>query len=465
MTFKLDKFMVSNKISKVLIFGLGINGGGLHSALFFLKNGYSVVITDLKDKERLNDTVDKLKKYEDKITYHLGFHDDKDFIEADLIIKNPAIKNDNKYLKTAIENNAIIVSDIELFLKFSPTEKICAVTGSKGKSTTVSCIYSILSEFSNNSYLGGNITVNPLSFIDELNSESLVILELSSWQLRDIADKGFHFKIALITNLMKDHLNYYKSMDEYLNDKLIISQNQFSDDYIIIPENDRYIKKEKLLGKAKVLFFNNKQSNIYYDENDDAIINFENKKTVLFNRKIISLPGEHISNNILLSAAFTYLIGVDSNSIVKGIENFKGAPFRLEKIAEINGVFFYNDTTATIPDAAVNALNSFDNDIIWIAGGNDKNLDFTVLKEIKKTPKKILFLTGNGTEKMLDYFTDTDYVISNDITQLFNEAIKSADKGDIVLLSPGCTSFGHFENEFHRGRVFNELVDSLIQKG
>ncbi|OHD14711.1 MAG: UDP-N-acetylmuramoylalanine--D-glutamate ligase [Spirochaetes bacterium GWD1_27_9] len=458
---KIKKYFDEIRDKKILIQGLGLNGGGVGTALFFLENGIPVTITDLKTEKDLAKSIDELSKYNDLITYVLGEHRESDFVNADIVVKGPGVPPTNKFIQIAKQNNAQITSDIGIFSKIVPCP-IFALTGSKGKSTTVSVIYSIFKAKSKNSFIGGNITISPLTFYKDLTEESLLILELSSWQLRDIKEEKFLFSGAGITNLLRDHQNYYQNMETYLVDKAIITQNQTKNEFLLLPYNDFHLNSKNINTNAQIYYFSKDDSkaNFYY-ENGIAFYNDGKTKTKIFDSKIINVIGEHTKLNILIAAGFCFLGGIDLQSIEEGIKNFTGVSFRLELIREWNGIKFYNDTTATIPDAAVSAIKSFSTPIIWIAGGNDKNLDFSCVKEISGIPKKIFMLKGDGTNKMRQFLDRNDIIEGSSLEELLTLGIKESQKGDIILLSPGCTSFGLFQNEFHRGEVFNDFVRNL----
>lgn len=466
MNRKLTAYLNKIKNKNILIQGLGLNGGGLGSALFFLENGFNVTITDLKNSEELRDSIDKLTPHKDKIKYVLGVHEEIDFKEADIIVKGPGVPPTNKYIEIGFDNGAYITSDIEIFFEIVECN-VFGVTGSKGKSTTVSAIYNIFLQESKNSFMGGNITISPLTFYKDLNKDSLVIFELSSWQLRDLKNKNFHFKGSAITNLLRDHQNYYSSIDDYLKDKIIIAENQNENDFCLIPYEDKLIKSNSIKSKASLFTFSidNKNSNFFY-ENNNAYYKNNNEIIQIFSlndafKNDLIIQGEHIKLNLLIAGAFTLLAGIKKENINKGIRTFKGSPYRMELVRIWNGIKFVNDTTATIPDAAYNAILSFKEPLIWIAGGNDKNLDFEIIKEVSNIPKKIFLLEGDGTEKMKKYIERNDIVISNSLESIMKKAVESALPGDVILLSPGCTSFGLFKNEFHRGDVFNNFVKAL----
>lgn len=462
MNCKLNGFFERIKDKKILIQGLGLNKGGTGIASFFIKHGVSIKITDLKTDAELATSIAELENLGGDVTYVLGGHNKADFVEADIVVKGPAVSPENEYIKAAIDNGAEILSDLSIFMEICPTDKLFAVTGSKGKSTTVSVLYSILSTYTENCFLGGNISISPLSFLEDLNEESLVILELSSWQLRDLelAKANARFANVIFTNLMHDHQNYYNSMQKYLDDKLIISKYQKENDLLLIPVSDSYIKKELFCNSQNIFCFGEKDNgtDIYFDNGSGYC-----KKNVLFEDNKIQVPGEHIRNNLLAAAALCHLaLGVDKETLSKGIEKFHGVPFRMEKIRTWNEITFINDTTATIPEAAVCAIKSIDTQsLVWIGGGTDKNLDFSCIKEIENIPKMIYLLKGTGTDKIKNVISRNDIKEVSSLEDVFSDMIGKLKAGDIVLLSPGCTSFGLFQNEFHRGRVFNECVNKL----
>lgn len=463
MNAKLDKYLEKIKDKKILIQGLGLNGGGVGTALFFLEKGIPVFITDLKSEVELEDSLKKLSGY-NNVNYTLGCHKEEDFLNADIVVKGPGVPPTNKFIRLAEDNGAIITSDLEIFFNIAPCD-IYGITGSKGKSSTVSCIYSIFKAKSDNSYLGGNITISPLSFYNELNEDSFVILELSSWQLRDLRRKNFKLKGAAITNLMRDHQNYYKNMTDYLDDKKVITDNQNSDNFFILPYRDNLLNTENIKTHSKIFYYstNDCAADFFYDK-DAAYKKNGNSKEILFDASKIHVPGEHIKSNILLAAGFCSLAGIEREFIDKGIDSFRGAPFRMELVGEISGVKYINDTTATIPDASVAAIKSFKEPIVWIAGGNDKNLDFSVIKEISDIPKAILLLPGDGTRKLKEFINNPNIYEFSNLETLFSALKNIVITGDVVLFSPGCTSFGLFQNEFHRGRVFNDLVQKASDK-
>lgn len=425
--------------------GLGLHSGGVGVAKFFARQGAKVLITDLKTKKELKKSIDKLKGY--KIKYVLGKHRAGDFKNTDLIIKNPAIPKDSKYLKIAKKNEIPIETDVGLFFELCPSKKIIGVTGTKGKSTTATLIAKLL-KTRYKVVLAGNIRTSVLEELPRVTKDAIVVLELSSWQLEGLKTHKKSPHIAIITNIMPDHLNRHKGMKDYIAAKRLIFRFQGPEDFLILNNDDKTIQGFAKKAKAKIIFYSKKQ----------AI-------------KDSKLIGEHNLSNVAAAIAVAKLFKISSTCIKETLNNFKGIEGRLEFIKEIGGIKYYNDTTATIPEATIAALRSFPlHKIILIAGGTDKNLNFKNLaEEILKGVKSLILLPGTATEKLLKEIEIKEAaglrLVSRRLTKSMRIGVKMAHKqaqrGNIVLLSPGCTSFGLFQHEFDRGEQFKKWLKKL----
>jgi UDP-N-acetylmuramoylalanine--D-glutamate ligase len=437
------------KGKKVLIMGLGLypQGSGISAAKFFARLGANVIVTDLKTRKDLASQIKLLKGF--KIKYVLGKHSKSDFKEADLIMKNPAVRMESEYLKIARENKIPIETDISLFFALSPA-KIIGITGTRGKSTTSSLIYEILSASGEDVHLGGNIQVSPLNFLDKLNKDSLVVLELSSWMLESLESSKVSPQIAVITNVMRDHLNTYAGMKEYGRAKSLIFKFQKSKDLAILNFDNEITRKMGENLKAKKIWFSVKKKSASLDLAKNTI-----------------LPGEHNLYNALAAVIVAKQLKISDSIIKKALKDFKGIPNRLELIRELAGVKYYNDTTATTPDATLAALKSFkDKNIVLIAGGTDKNLEFKELAKVLQSLVKVLILLpGTATDKLRKDLVEMGENIEPLVAKSMKEAVLKArelsQSGDIILLSPGAASFGLFVNEFDRGEKFVKEVKNL----
>ena len=451
---------------KITVMGLGLNGGGTAAANFLAKAGAKVTVTDLNDEKRLKLSIEALNGL--PIRFVLGKHREQDFLEADITIKNPAVPKTSRYLGLCKR----IETDISLFLRFA-RNPVYAITGSKGKSSTVSALHNILSQTEKGSFLGGNITVSPLSFLKEAIAapQRPVVLEMSSWQLADLPrDLCFSPQISSITNIMKDHQNTYTSMEDYILDKELIFEGQNSSQASIFTLEDPYTERFAKKSPAGVYYVSSSplpqglQGAGLLDSK--GLLQIEGK-TFEFDADNPNLPGAHNRQNLLRAGLAAFLAGADIGDIENGIRTFGGVSHRLEKIAEIKGVDVYNDSASTIPDATAAALKSFDRKITLICGGNDKNIDFGALTGCASIPKCVVLLAGTASETIASYFKKAGtpvYGPYDDLEKAVDTALERCSPGEVALFSPGATSFGMFLHEFDRGDKFKAIIAKMAQK-
>lgn len=512
------------KNKRVTVMGLGLNGGGEACVKFFLKHGAYVIATDMKTKEQLAPTIQSIsgdKTFDhSRLTYVLGGHRIEDFTGADCVIKNPGIRIEgNKFLAAA----KAIETDISIFLHFTKAP-IIAVTGSKGKSSTVSAIEYGLNASGFKAFLGGNITVSPLTFLDQTDGTTPVVLELSSWQLADLRGRGaLKPKIAVITKIVPDHQNWYHDMDSYVNDKKLIFADQDERCFTILDaDSDGYLTETanpkpecKCWGdlfasetKGQVLRYSTEQlkKGMYgvFQKKDDSgnfcgilSLPFELRnrhaqthglETECIMKKLL-VPGDHMRLNVLNASLVLYLMGIVPQQIQTVMGAWKGIPHRLElfhewPVTEKHKVIFYNDSCATVPEAAAAASQSFSKRVIIICGGTDKQLDFTPLAGTlncecgtKFRPLAVYLLSGTGTDKltpMLDAkkvpyegpFDSLEVllnVLRTDILSKRSIFTENDTKNVTVVFSPGATSFGMFTNEFDRGNKFKKIAAEIFK--
>lgn len=440
----LEKFKKDYQGKKVLIMGLGLLGRGLADAEFFHQIGALVTVTDLKTKKELAKSLKKLRKFH--FNYVLGKHREKDFLMADVILRNAAVPYNSPFLTLARKKNIPIVMDEALFAQYAPV-KMIGVTGTRGKSTTTTLIYKLLQLANYPVWLGGNIRgLATLPLLAEIKRNDWVVMELSSWQLQGFRQIKKSPYIAVLTNIYEDHLNRYLKMDDYIRDKKIIFKYQTKQDFLII--------NEKLKGK----FANQTQAKLIY---------FSRKDIPASLLKIIKLKGKHNLENIAAVLKIAKILKINLKIVKKVLSNFNGLKFRLEKVASIDGVDYINDTTSTTPIAAIRALETFNQPIILIAGGASKNLNMEDFADkIAHKVKGVILLEGSATDKLqeLIYSKAGKKIIwgrFNNLTSAFRLIKEKAVLGDVVLLSPGCASFGMFRNEFDRGQQFNKIIKEL----
>ena len=462
MNFQLDDLPAM----KVTVMGLGLHGGGAASARFFASRGARVTVTDMKSAVELQESLEALSDV--PIRYVLGEHRPEDFTEADLVIKNPAVPSSSRFLSYARQ----IDTDIGVFLRFN-RRPILAVTGSKGKSTTVSALYDVLHAAYPETKLGGNITVSPLSFIEECLAphEAPVILELSSWQLADLPDLTLLAPaVAAITNIMPDHQNRYASMDEYVRDKERIYLSQRPLQHSIINHDDPYCERFTAATPARPYFFSLSPlppgtSGAYLQGRRgwfraDTDETSETAEEEILPQEL-AIPGDHNRINLLTAGLCARLFGLSPATIRTELARFHGIEHRMEFVAEIDGSRWYNDSAATIPDATEAALHSFREPVHLIAGGTDKNLDYSPFTRLISQAASIHLLAGNATDRMTELLEEQHIPYGGPFDSLEKalESARSASRsGEVVLFSPGATSFGMFANEFDRGRQFKQIV-------
>ena len=456
---------------KVTVMGLGLNGGGLPSALFFARRGAHVTVTDLRGPEALKESMEKLAAF--PVRYVLGRHDEADFTTADLVIKNPAVPPGSPFLLAARQKGVAVETDLSVFLS-GAANPLIAVTGSKGKSTTASAIAFGLTRVFRGARLGGNITMSPLSFMDELEPGAPVVLELSSWQLGDLRGRGLlKPAISALTVILPDHLDRYPGMQEYVSDKKIIFQGQEPGQTAVFNLDDpwqrvfpRETRATPLHYSASALPASLAGAWLDGDEGRARITGTGPARRILGETRV---EGRHNRMNLLCAGLCLHAYGLKAEVIGKALAEFPGIEHRLELIREWKGIRVYNDSAATIPHATAEALRSVPGPVVLITGGTDKNIDFSPLAEVARIPASILLLTGTGTEKiraLLDaegiaYGGPFDSLPEAVRTALERAAEAAGDSGATILFSPGCTSFGMFLNEFDRGRRFKEIVAGL----
>ncbi len=457
---------------RVTVMGLGINGGGLASARFFAQRGAAVTVTDLRPQGALADAVEQLRSF--PVRYVLERHEEKDFADTDLVIKNPAVAPTSPYLQTARDHGVPIETDLSVFFSIAPNP-VLAITGSKGKSTTASAAAFALSSVDPRTRLGGNITVSPLSFLDELAPDAPVVLELSSWQLGDLRGRGI-LKPAVsgFTLILPDHLDKYAGMRDYVEDKKAIFLEQEPRQCAVFNRDDPWQKDFPAETKARAFFYTAGALPAEllgaWQAGARGLARTEpgNEEQILGDA---ILRGSHNRQNLLCAGLMLRLYGVPAQTVQAGLASFPGVEHRMETFHTWNGIRFINDSAATIPHATVAALRALEGPVVLITGGTDKNIDFSPLRDVLAIPRAVVLLAGTGTEKIrpllqeqrIAYDGPYDSLAKAVETAVSRARAASAEEGASVLFSPGCTSFGMFLNEFDRGRKFKATVREVAK--
>ena len=439
-----ERFKKAYQGKKVLVMGLGLLGGGVGVAKIFTEIGAQVTVTDLKSEEELKPSLRKLENL--PIKFVLAKHNKKDFETQDLVVRNPAVARDSQWLKIARENGVPVAMATALFARFCG-KPIIGITGTRGKTTTATLIYELLKSVGRDVLLGGNVRgVATLSLLKKLKDNSIVILELSSWELQGFEKEKISPHISVITNIYPDHMNRYSLMEDYIEDKKLIFKYQSKDDFLILNKENPETKKMAQQAKAKIIWFAKKD---FPDEWH------------------LRLPGEHNQENAAAAYQAGKILELDPRWMKPVFETFKGVEYRLEEVAEIDGVKYINDTTSTIPQATIVALKAIGQPKILLAGGASKNLELAELaRQIVKKTKAVVLLNGTATEELTSLINRSggEKKILGRFGRLKKAVLiakEAARPGDVILLSPGCASFGMFKNEYHRGQRFNQIVKSL----
>lgn len=458
------------KGKKITVMGLGLQGGGVGTVRFLAEAGAQVRVTDLKSKQELAASLEKLKGLKN-ISYIFQQHRLEDFTQVDMVVKNPSVSWKNKHIILALEKKIPVEVDSSLFFKLC-RNKIIGVTGTKGKTTTASFVYSLLKTAGKNPIKVGVSRVSVLDKLKELKKDSIVVFELSSWRLSALGKYKFSPRIAVITNIYPDHLNYYSSMEKYIQDKKYIFLYQKKEDICVINQDNIILKEWEKEIIAQQIKFSQEEillTNAVYIKDGIIYSRNSNQEEKVIEVKEIKLKGVHNLSNVLAAVSVAKSLNIKTSLIKKGILNLKNIAHRLEFVRELAGVQYYNDTTATTPEAAIQGVKAFSAPIILICGGADKKLDLDQLgKIIYEQVKGVVFLEGKATDKIVSAIKKIDKSLKTkkfNVVKSMEKAVElaqsTASEGDVILLSPGAASFGLFANEFERGKKFKEVVREL----
>ena len=461
-----DKLIEFNKYlnkRKVAIIGLGVSNIPLLDYLY--NNNARVTVFDDKEIDQIpKDVMNKVTKY--SFSFSFGKNSLSKLVGFDLIFRSPSCLPTNPALSAEAERGAIVTTEIEMLMKICPS-KIIGVTGSDGKTTTTSLIYNILKSAGYNCFLGGNIGFPLFTRLNEIKPEDIVILELSSFQLMgmDISPQ-----ISVITNITPNHLNVHKDYQEYINAKKNIFKFQDNNGLLITNFDNEVTKEISKEANGKVIYFSSKQKlDDGYIVDDDVIKECNDKiRKHILNVKDVKLRGVHNYENICTALAATSTL-VDLDVAVEAIKDFESVEHRIEFVRELYGVKWYNDSSSSSPTRTISGINSFEEDIILIAGGYDKNLDYKPLAKPIVDKVKTLILLGQTSGKIFDVVEEEmekqnkkiSVYMCNNLKDTVDLAKKYAKSGQIVLFSPASASFDMFKNFADRGEQFKKLVEKL----
>jgi UDP-N-acetylmuramoylalanine--D-glutamate ligase len=448
----------SIELRKKRVLVVGLARTGVATALFCAGHNAMATATETRAESELGDAPAKLRAA--GVTLELGGHTEKTFLAQDLIIPSPGVPADDSFLLLARSKGITVWSEIELAYRFLEG-KLIGITGSNGKTTTTTLVHHILKAGAMRAYLAGNVGTPLISEVEKMGAGSVAVAELSSFQL-ELIDK-FRPNIGALLNLTPDHLDRHKTMEAYAAAKARIFENQTELDAAILnaddPASAKYAPK-----KPQVFWFSRKKSVAQGAclRGEEIVVVHHGKEEPVMKAAEIPLAGAHNLENVLAAVIIARLAGVDSATIATAVKSFAGVEHRLEFVADVHGVRYYNDSKATNVDATLKALDAFPGRILVILGGKDKGSDYTVLQKPLREKAILALLIGAAADKIEKQIAGSVAIErAGTMERAVEAASMAARPGDVVVLAPACASFDQFENYEQRGRVFKELVRSL----
>jgi UDP-N-acetylmuramoylalanine--D-glutamate ligase len=440
---------------------VGLARTGIATALFCTQRGARVTASDARPECELAEAAAKLRAV--GVTLELGGHRAETFAGQDLIVPSPGVPPTMGALAAARSLGVPVWSEIELAWRFLRGRLIC-ITGSNGKTTTTSLIGHILETARLPVQVAGNIGTPLISRVDISSDTSFTVVEASSFQLELIS--AFRPDIAVLLNITPDHLDRHGSTEAYGAAKARMFENQTAEDAAVVNADDA-VAPQYAPAEPRVFWFSGlkRVASGCYLRGEEIVFRCDGVESVLAERKLIGLRGSHNIENVLAAAAAARLAGVEPSAIAEGVRTFAGVEHRIEYVATISGVEYFNDSKATNVDATLKALDAFSGNVLVILGGKDKGSDYRILRQSLRSRARMALLIGSAADKIE---ADLDAVIPVERAETLERAVelaaRRAQPGDTVLLAPACASFDQFENYEHRGRVFKQLVRELEKK-
>jgi UDP-N-acetylmuramoylalanine--D-glutamate ligase len=446
---------------RVLVVGLGKSG--VASALFLKARGARVTVSDNKSGDELRNEIPALLDH--GITVETGGHGERTFREQDLIVVSPGVPVDAPMLQQARSLGEMVIGEIELAAQFL-RGPIVAITGSNGKTTTTALTGEIMTAGGLPTLVGGNIGTPAISLVERDKPETVIVLEVSSFQLETI--QTFHPKIAVVLNVTPDHLDRHRTFEAYRDAKARMFENQRGDDFAVLNADDPTCVAMAARTRAQVFWFSRQKEVKQGAWERDGIVLFrdgERQREIMLGSEI-PLKGAHNLENVLAAVCAGALMGCAPEKIRQAVREFKAVEHRLEFVATIRGVDYYNDSKATNVDATIKALESFPANIHLILGGKDKGSDYSVLNDLLRQRVKRVYTIGAAAEKIESQIVSSksgeiEVVHAQTLENALRKANSIAEAGDVVLLAPACASFDQFKSYEHRGQVFKEIVRGL----
>ncbi|MGA8764387.1 MAG: UDP-N-acetylmuramoyl-L-alanine--D-glutamate ligase, partial [Candidatus Sulfotelmatobacter sp.] len=448
---------------RVLVVGLGKSG--VASALFLKARGARVTVSDTKSGDELRNEIPMLLDH--GITVETGGHGERTFRGQDLIVVSPGVPVDAPLLAQARAMGETVIGEIELAAQFLPG-LLVAITGSNGKTTTTALTGEIMTAAGFSALVGGNIGTPAISLAERARPETVIVLEVSSFQLETI--QAFRPKVAVVLNVTPDHLDRHRTFEAYVDAKARIFENQRADDFAVLNADDATCVTMAARTKAQVFWFSRqkevtqgawvREGNILFRGGEAEQ---KTSQREIMQVSEIALKGGHNLENVLAAVCAGVLMGCAPGKIRQAVREFKAVEHRLEFVATIRGVDYYNDSKATNVDATIKALESFPANIHLILGGKDKGSDYSVLNDLLRQRVKRVYTIGAAAAKIESQIVSSknggpEIVHAETLENAIRKASGVAQAGDVVLLAPACASFDQFKNYEHRGQVFKKIV-------
>ncbi|MGA2743113.1 MAG: UDP-N-acetylmuramoyl-L-alanine--D-glutamate ligase [Candidatus Sulfotelmatobacter sp.] len=441
---------------RVLVVGLGKSG--VASALFLKAHGARVTVSDTKSGDELRDEIPVLLDH--GITVETGGHGERTFHGQDLIVVSPGVPVDAPPLVQARTLGETVIGEIELASQFLPGP-IVAITGSNGKTTTTALTGEIMTAAGFPALVGGNIGTPAISLVERALPETVIVLEVSSFQLETI--QSFRPKVAVVLNVTPDHLDRHRTFEVYADAKARIFDNQQASDFAVLNADDPTCVAMAARTRAQIFWFSRQkevQQGAWVRDGNIFFRDASGQKEILQVSEI-PLKGAHNLENVLAAVCAGVLMGCAPERIRQAVRDFKAVEHRLEFVATVRGVDYYNDSKATNVDASIKALESFPANIHLILGGKDKGSDYTVLNDLLRQRVKRVYTIGAAAAKIESQIKGVEIVHAETLENAIRKANAAAQPGDVVLLAPACASFDQFKNYEQRGKVFKDVVRGL----
>ena len=441
---------------RVLVVGLARTG--IATALFCAQRGAHVTATEFRPEAELAETATKLQAA--GVALQLGGHTPEIFALQDLIVPSPGVPLTLPALGAARAAGIPVWSELELAWRFLRGRLIC-ITGSNGKTTTTSLVGHILETAGRPVQVAGNIGTPLIARVDLSSDSGFTVVEASSFQLEAIV--AFRPDIAVLLNITPDHLDRHGTLEAYARAKARMFENQTAQDCAVVNADDAVAPQYAPEGPRVFWFSREKRiASGCYLRGEEVVFRCDGTESVLLEREAIGLRGRHNIENVLAAAAAARLAGVEPGAIADGVRTFAGVEHRIEYVATIGGVEYFNDSKATNVDATLKALDAFPGNVLVILGGKDKGSDYRILRAALRSHARLALLIGSAAEKIESQLGGVIPVErAGTLARAVERASERARSGDIVLLAPACASFDQFDNYEHRGRVFKQLVREL----